>query len=212
MLDGAGGNPFLAVEMLTGLRSADAPGETVPPGLVVGVPGRLKSLRPGTLRFLRMGAVLGRRFGFADAAALCGQPSAELIAALDEVVRTGLLDDDGDHLCSRHDLLRQAVYVDIPPSARKALHREAANRLVSAGTRSTSAASSPASGSSAGSSRSRPSRTVTAQPKRAKTWASSTPMTPPPRTSRDAGSSLDAMASRLVQYGVVPSPGTEAIR
>ncbi|MFH8775781.1 helix-turn-helix transcriptional regulator [Streptomyces sp. NPDC017958] len=133
LLDGAGGNPFLAVEMLAGLRTSDASGEPVPPGLVSGVRGRLKSLQPGTLRFLQMGAVLGRRFAFRDAAALCGGPSAPLIASLDEAVRAGLLDDDGDHLVFRHDLLRQAVYVDIPPSARKALHREAAGHLVAAG-------------------------------------------------------------------------------
>ncbi|MEU5641004.1 helix-turn-helix transcriptional regulator [Streptomyces milbemycinicus] len=133
LLDGAGGNPFLAVEMLAGLRTAEASDELVPPGLVVGVRGRLRSLQPGTLRFLQMGAVLGRSFGFHAAAALCGRPAATLIEALEEAVRAGLLDDDGDHLAFRHDLLRQAVYVDIPPSARKALHREAAHHLVSAG-------------------------------------------------------------------------------
>lgn len=131
LLDGAGGNPFLAVEMLAGVRTT--PDGLVPEGLVVGVRGRLRSLQPSTLRFLQMGAVLGRRFGFHDAAALCGQSTATLIAALEEAVRAGLLDDDGDHLVFRHDLLRQAVYADIPPSARKALHREAAQRLVSAG-------------------------------------------------------------------------------
>ncbi|SCF84827.1 LuxR family transcriptional regulator [Streptomyces sp. Ncost-T10-10d] len=139
LLDGAGGNPFLAVEMLAGLRTAEVSDELVPSGLVVGVRARLRSLQPGTLRFLQMGAVLGRRFGFHDAAALCGQPTAALIAALEEAVCAGLLDDDGDHLVFRHDLLRQAVYVDIPPSARKALHREAARRLVAAGHRPTDA-------------------------------------------------------------------------
>jgi DNA-binding CsgD family transcriptional regulator/RecA/RadA recombinase len=139
LLEGAGGNPFLAVEMLAGLRTADTsaktPEQLVPPGLVVGVRGRLRSLRPGTLRFLRMGAVLGRGFAFHDAAALCGAPSVASLAALEEAVGAGLLDDEGDQLVFRHDLLRQAVYVDIPPSARKALHREAAGRLVSAGQR-----------------------------------------------------------------------------
>lgn len=133
LLEGAGGNPFLAVEMLAGLRTADASDELVPPRLVVGVRGRLGSLRPGTLRFLQMGAVLGRGFAFHDAAALCGTPSVASLAALEEAVGAGLLDDDGDQLVFRHDLLRQAVYVDIPPSARKALHREAATRLVSVG-------------------------------------------------------------------------------
>ncbi|MFG2576712.1 AAA family ATPase [Streptomyces sp. NPDC048481] len=135
LLGGAGGNPFLAVEMLAGLRTADACGDPVPPGLVTGVRGRLGSLRPGTLRFLRMGAVLGRRFRFHDAAALCGLAPSALVPELDEAVRAGLLDDDGDRLAFRHDLLRQAVYADIPPSARKALHREAATHLVLAGHR-----------------------------------------------------------------------------
>ncbi|WP_033332713.1 ATP-binding protein [Streptomyces novaecaesareae] len=135
LLDGAGGNPFLAVEMLAGLGTAEAPGDPVPPTLVVGVRGRLKSLQPDTLRFLQMGAVLGRRFGFHEAAALYGRPPATLIPALEEAMHAGLLDDDGDDLVFRHDLLRQAVYVDIPPSARKALHREAAGHLVAAGRR-----------------------------------------------------------------------------
>ncbi|GGW14100.1 helix-turn-helix transcriptional regulator [Streptomyces capoamus] len=135
LLEGAGGNPFLAVEMLAGLRSAEGSGEPVPKGLVVGVRGRLNSLHPDTLRFLQRGAVLGRGFAFQDAAALCGRPPVELIPALEEAVRAGLLDDDGDQLVFRHDLLRQAVYVDVPPSARKALHREAAARLVAGGHR-----------------------------------------------------------------------------
>ncbi|MCK7621850.1 AAA family ATPase [Streptomyces sp. RS10V-4] len=133
LLDGAGGNPFLAVEMLAGLDSTEVSGDLVPSTLVVGVRSRLTSLRPSTLRFLQMGAVLGRRFGFSDAAALYGQPPAKLIPELEEAMRSGLLDDDGAQLVFRHDLLRQAVYVDVPPSARKALHREAAGHLMAAG-------------------------------------------------------------------------------
>lgn len=138
LLDGAGGNPFLAVEMLAGLReqaSGPTAGKPVPPGLVVGVRGRLGSLHPDTLQFLQMGSVLGRRFGFQDAVALCGRPPAALFGAVEEAVRAGLLDDDGEWLAFRHDLLRQAVYADIPPSVRKALHREAARHLVAAGHR-----------------------------------------------------------------------------
>ncbi|MFF8511816.1 ATP-binding protein [Streptomyces sp. NPDC015492] len=181
LLDGTGGNPFLAVELLHGLRTeghtaeparhatepagdptsartADAgtepgpgvrstghPAEdtspTVPTGLVSGVRGRIESLGPDTLTLLRMGAVLGRRFAFADAAALCERPPATLIPALDEALRAGLLDDDGELLAFRHDLLRQAVYADIPGSARNALHRAAAHRLVASGHRPIDAAS-----------------------------------------------------------------------
>ncbi|MFJ2060032.1 AAA family ATPase [Streptomyces sp. NPDC087908] len=184
LLDGTGGNPFLAVELLRGLRTegrtpnadtgtgthartgatsstgtdagtSTAPGTDarttaelpeatspfVPTGLVSGVRGRIETLGPDTLTLLRMGAVLGRRFAFLDAAALCERPPATLITALDEALRAGLLDEDGALLSFRHDLLRQAVYADIPTSARNALHRAAAHRLVASGHRPIDAAS-----------------------------------------------------------------------
>lgn len=133
LLEGAGGNPFLAAEMLAGLRSTESTGRSVPSGLVVGVRGRLSTLSADTLHFLRIGAVLGRRFRFQDAAALSGRSPAAMIGPLDEAVRTHVLADEGESLIFRHDLLRQAVYADIPPSARRALHRAAAQHLVDAG-------------------------------------------------------------------------------
>ena len=63
------------------------------------------------------------------------------------------------------------------------------------------------SGSSSGSSRAEPSTTVTLVPKRANTWASSTPIAPPPRMTSDSGASVVSIASRLVQNGVPASPG-----
>jgi DNA-binding CsgD family transcriptional regulator/tetratricopeptide (TPR) repeat protein len=135
LLEGAGGNPFLAAEMLAGLRSAGCAERAVPPGLVVGVRGRLAHLSPDALGFLRVGAVLGRRFRFQDAAALSGLSAAATAGILDEVVRSGVLADEGDALLFRHDLLRQAVYADLAPSARRALHRAAAQHLVTAGHR-----------------------------------------------------------------------------
>lgn len=140
LLDGAGGNPFLAAEMLAGLAASGRDGTDPPARLVLGVRGRLSSLRPDTLRFLRMGAVLGQRFTFADAATLSGHQPDALVGELEEAVHHGLLDDDGELLAFRHDLLRQAVYADIPPSARKALHRAAAAQLVASGRRPVEAA------------------------------------------------------------------------
>lgn len=133
LLDGAGGNPFLAAELLTGLATPGADGSEPPRRLVLGVRGRLAALRPQTLHFLRIGSVLGRAFALADAAALCGRPASALSAELDEALAAALLDDDGERLAFRHDLLRQAVYADLAPSVRRALHREAASRLVAAG-------------------------------------------------------------------------------
>ncbi|RSS76897.1 LuxR family transcriptional regulator [Streptomyces sp. WAC06614] len=133
LLDGAGGNPFLAAEMLSGIAATGADGAEPPERLVLGVRGRLADLRPDTLHFLRIGSVLGRAFSLADAAALCGRPASALSAEVDEAIAAALLHDDGARLLFRHDLLRQAVYADLAPSVRRALHREAAGRLVAAG-------------------------------------------------------------------------------
>ncbi|MGA5642928.1 ATP-binding protein [Streptomyces cinereoruber] len=133
LLDGAGGNPFLAAEMLAGIAASGADGPEPPERLVLGVRGRLADLRPDTLHFLRIGSVLGRAFSLADAAALCGRPASALGAEVDEAIAAALLHDDGERLLFRHDLLRQAVYADLAPSVRRALHREAASRLIAAG-------------------------------------------------------------------------------
>ncbi|MEU3693343.1 AAA family ATPase [Streptomyces narbonensis] len=139
LLDGAGGNPFLAAEMLTGIAASGADAPEPPERLVLGVRDRLADLRPDTLHFLRIGSVLGRAFSLADAAALCGRPASGLSAEVDEAIAAALLHDDGERLLFRHDLLRQAVYADLAPSVRRALHREAASRLVAAGRSSTDA-------------------------------------------------------------------------
>ncbi len=54
--------------------------------------------------------------------------------------------------------------------------------------------------------RSAPSITVTATPKRAKTWVSSTPIAPPPSTTSEAGSVSTRIASWFVQNGVPARP------
>ena len=54
--------------------------------------------------------------------------------------------------------------------------------------------------------------TVTRTPKRAKTWAISLPMGPPPMTISEAGSAVARTASRLVEYGVPARPSMAARR
>ncbi|WP_188188469.1 helix-turn-helix transcriptional regulator [Nonomuraea sp. SYSU D8015] len=132
LLRGAGGNPFLAVELLDGLAAGQMDGE-LPAGLVLGVRGRLESLPTPALRLLQVGAVLGRSFTIEDAAALLDESPMALVEWLEAGVRGGLLDDDGLRLSFRHDLLRQAVYADVPRSARRALHAAAARHLTAVG-------------------------------------------------------------------------------
>ena len=44
-----------------------------------------------------------------------------------------VLDDDGDRLRFRHDLIRDALYEDLPLNVRQGLHREAGQRLAGSG-------------------------------------------------------------------------------
>ena len=52
---------------------------------------------------------------------------------LAEAIRARVLEDDGDRLRFRHDLIRDAIYEDLPASVRRGLHREAGQRLARAG-------------------------------------------------------------------------------
>jgi DNA-binding CsgD family transcriptional regulator/tetratricopeptide (TPR) repeat protein len=133
LLQGAGGNPFLAVEMLRGIKAAGRlPAGAPPAPIMLGVRGQLRALPDSALRFLQVGAVLGRRFRFADVAALLHTSTTALLGDLTACVGSVLV-DDGERIAFRHDLVRQAVYADIPASARKAMHREAAQRLMDVG-------------------------------------------------------------------------------
>ncbi|MBV9921300.1 MAG: AAA family ATPase [Pseudonocardia sp.] len=76
-------------------------------------------------------AVLGTRCALADAVALAGVPDP--LDGLDEAVRAGLLtevlSDTGHDIAFAHELVRAAVYADLSPARRHALHRAAAERL-----------------------------------------------------------------------------------
>jgi DNA-binding CsgD family transcriptional regulator len=153
-LAGAGGNPFLALELASGVAAALTThgGEVVtrpteatdelPTTFVAAVRSRLASLPTEVVRLLEVGSVLGSAFTVASAAALLGTPrDSAVLAWLEEATRADVLVDDGEHMTFRHDLLRQAVYENISPSIRKALHRRAAEFLLANGRSPVDAAS-----------------------------------------------------------------------
>lgn len=131
LLDGAAGNPFLVIELLAG--ATPEAGE-IPGNLVRRVRHRLRHLPPQTLSLLQAGAVLGRAFTVDDAAALLERPPAEAVLPwLAAAQGDGIITDDGRHITFRHDLLRQAVYADIPASVRRSMHQAAAEHLLAGG-------------------------------------------------------------------------------
>jgi len=136
LLREAAGNPFLAVSLLDGLGDLDLTkmnGE-LPRRLASGVRRRLAPLSASALELVRAGAVLGRPFALREAGALLSEAtSAELLNAVDEAVNKRVLREAGALLAFTHDLVRQAVYEDIPSSTRFELHRLVVAGLVEGG-------------------------------------------------------------------------------
>jgi DNA-binding CsgD family transcriptional regulator len=69
-----------------------------------------------------------------------GEPVGRLLGAIDEARSAEILVDAGDVLAFRHDLLRQAIYEQLPRAVRQTLHREAAAVLQARGGSSASVA------------------------------------------------------------------------
>lgn len=146
----AGGNPFFVRELLHRLRADErltaGPGVvevgsgTVPLSLTAAVRRRLDGLGEGALHTLRVAAVQGTRFSARDLSLVLERSSAELLETVDELVRAGVLTHDGDALAFRHDVVREAVYLDLPRSLRAALHVDAARRLAAGGASATAVA------------------------------------------------------------------------
>jgi DNA-binding CsgD family transcriptional regulator len=128
MLDGVGGNPFFATQILTGVVRAESEGNTepdVPAEFVRGVRRRISELDPSAADLMRVAAVFGQALAPEDVGALLPDHSAgQVAAAVDAVVRAFLLDSDRQgRLVFRHDLIRQAVYADLTERTRRALHQ-----------------------------------------------------------------------------------------
>jgi ATP/maltotriose-dependent transcriptional regulator MalT len=149
-LAGAGGNPFLALDLLQalvadhairvedGVASLVAP--RVPDRFRATVRGRLGSLSLGALHFLQAASVFGRSFTVADVGAVLGSVPGALVPFLDETIRANVLVDEGGRLEFRHELIRQAIVADVAPSALVALHRGAAAAIVAGNGSATEAA------------------------------------------------------------------------
>jgi hypothetical protein len=136
----ARGNPFLAVQLLEGLFDPGGPGPgpggapaSVPAGLIEGVRRRVAATSRLTRELVRTAAVLGPVFPLADVAQQLGVPAAQLTEPLTEAIMAGLLVDEGTVVRFPHDLLREAVYHDLPPSGRRALHQGFAAHLLATG-------------------------------------------------------------------------------
>ena len=129
------GNPFFIEEMLRSL--AEAPeAEGVPEGVKDLVSRRLARLEPETVEALTAAAVLGRDFRLATLEAMVRRPGEELLDALEEALRAGVVREDVeqvDRFAFAHALVRETLY-DAPAHARRVrLHLRAGRALEAAG-------------------------------------------------------------------------------
>ncbi|MGK5678089.1 ATP-binding protein [Actinoplanes sp. URMC 104] len=107
--------------------AADADAGQVPDTLADAVLARAAHLGPATRRLAEAAAVLGRSFDLDLLTTLTGEPPAAVDEALRELtVRFFVLSGDGAGYGFRHALIRDALYADIPPHRRRALHAAAA--------------------------------------------------------------------------------------
>lgn len=135
-LERTGGNPLFVVELIGALRDeralrlengrAEVSDAGVPPSLRLTILRRLSFLGEQALEALAAASALGSTFSVADLALLMERSIPVLLAPLREALETGVLHGEGDSLRFRHDLVREAVYEDLPTAIRAGLHLQAA--------------------------------------------------------------------------------------
>ncbi len=140
---GAAGNPYLLVELLTGLREEDAiqvargratlVSARLPDRVQVAVRAWLGGLNRRVRPLLETAAVLGRSFRLEDVAEMLGEAPAALLPLLNEALQAGLLAAGTDDFSFRHGLVWQAVTESVPLPARLALHRQFGGMLLARG-------------------------------------------------------------------------------
>ncbi len=125
MLGAAGGNAFLAVQIIDGMaQHDDAAGvDGIPAQFRSAVRRRLTDQSVAARRLAEAVAVAGRPVSIIDLAELCemsGDPAYD--RAVSEAVASALVKSTGAELNFDHDLLKDAVYEQIAPDVRCRLH------------------------------------------------------------------------------------------
>jgi tetratricopeptide (TPR) repeat protein len=121
------GNPLFAEELLASARANAGLPESLKDALL----WRLESVPPDARHILGIAAVVGRTVDDALLAAVAGLANGELTAALRAAVDGNILthDPESTGYSFRHALLREAIYGDLLPGQRRALHTTVAQTL-----------------------------------------------------------------------------------
>ncbi|MCO8277709.1 AAA family ATPase [Actinoplanes sp. TRM 88003] len=125
LVGGAGNNPLLISELLSGIRGEGRTDLPARFGTLVG--RRLGRLTPDGRAVLEVAAVLSRRIDVPFLGAVLRRPPATLVTPLREAQVEDLVHTDEQDLVFRHDLIREAVRATVPAAVSRAIRREAAD-------------------------------------------------------------------------------------
>ena len=125
------GNPLFAEELLS--ARLDPGGGELPSRLADALRVRLRRVPEPVRRLLPSAAAVGRPASGELLAAASGMVEPDLSAALRDAVDHHLLIREGATFAFRHDVVREAVYADLLPGERAALHAEVAEALGTGG-------------------------------------------------------------------------------
>jgi predicted ATPase len=123
------GNAFFAEELLA--ASGAGAGQPIPDSLRDALTLRVERLSPQARRMVRPAAVAGSVLGHRLLAATSGMNEQELLDALHEAIEANVLVQDParESYAFRHELLREALYDELLPRERVALHGALARAL-----------------------------------------------------------------------------------
>jgi DNA-binding CsgD family transcriptional regulator len=120
------GNAFFVEELLS---VAPAPGQPLPVSLRDILLARVDALDDNTQHVLRCAAIIGRSHDHRLLAALADLPEPALLDALRNAAEHQILVSDGIEYRFRHALVHEAIYDDLIPGDRVALHGRVAELL-----------------------------------------------------------------------------------
>jgi DNA-binding CsgD family transcriptional regulator/DNA-binding Lrp family transcriptional regulator len=139
----AGGNPFLLVELLEGLRQeglvrvdsgrATLTEHRLPERVSASMRERLARLSETARQVATVAGSLGRTFSVSELSEMVGLPPATLLTSIEVLIEAGIVQERGYELAFQHDLIREAVRGACAPSVRRALDRQAADVMLGRG-------------------------------------------------------------------------------
>jgi DNA-binding CsgD family transcriptional regulator/DNA-binding Lrp family transcriptional regulator len=139
----AGGNPFLLVELLEGLREeklvrVDSGRATLteyrlPDRVSTSMRVRLARMSESPRQLATVAGSLGRTFSVSELAEMLALTPASLLGSVEQLIEAGIVRERGEQLSFQHDLVREAVRGACAPSTRRALDRQAAAVMLARG-------------------------------------------------------------------------------